>query len=150
MSVPLGSIRIVRGGQEDVLLPFARVRAQAARYDRAQHRAPYGTAWFTSGSRQQHPHEIEITLRVESGGVLSSAAMATRNVVALIRAADVIETPVIDLTSPVVLSRSASPAGGGAYRVSLRVSGVRVTAAVVMYGEETVMYGGVPVTYGGG
>ncbi len=155
MPVPLGSIRIIRDGHADVLLSFARVRAQAARYDRAQHRAPYGSAWFTSGSGHRRPGEWEVRLRVESAGVLLDAAVATRDVIAIIQAATSIETPIGHITNPVVLAYSAVPAEGGAFTVTLRVSASAaevaapaVPATAVLAGADPVMAGEDFVVYG--
>ena len=133
-----------------MVLPFARVRAHGAQYDRAQHRAPYGTAWFTSGTGRQRPQEVEITLRIESLGVLSSAAVVTRNTVALLRSADVIEAPTVHLLNPSVLSFSAAPAAGGAYDVTVRVSAIHTLPAipyVVTYEEAIVTFDGAIVVY---
>lgn len=154
MPVPVGSVRVVRDGYADVLLPFARVRAEGAQYDRTQHRAPYGSTWFTSGSRHRRLQEWEVQLRVESAGVLPDAATVTRDVVALIRDAVRIETPIGHIINPVVLMHAAAPAEGGAFTVTLRVSAsqaevappaVPATAVLadadpVMAGEDFVVY----------
>jgi len=105
----------------DVVVTPARVRPTAVAYDRALHRAPYGSAWFTSGTGDAQPAVFEVETEVTSTSI-TTAAPLVRALVSDFEDATSMEVPFGTVGSLTLLSFSASPITGG-YAVSVRVGG---------------------------
>lgn len=111
-----------------VTLPRARVRPERVRWDREQHRAPYGEDWFTSGTGQRLPREYRVTLEVVNAAGIEHAAGNTRAALEALRAATAVLAHGVSFEAAGVRSESVTPIVGG-YRVDV-VMLARSTASV--------------------
>lgn len=119
MSVNEGSLVLTFDSGPDVTLTPAVVRPATVRYDRAQHRAPYGTAWFTSGTGEREPEQYEVTFEAYASTLVAAGAVA-RDAVTALQDAVTMVTPFGEIALGGVLGFSVSPVEFG-YRVDARV-----------------------------
>lgn len=141
MSVTIGTVVLAFDGAANVTLEHAMVRASVARYDRAQHRAPYGTAWFTSGTGEREPQVFEVTAYAYAPSLVAAAPIA-RDIINDLNNAAAVNAPGVGFLNAGVAGVSMSPVESG-YRIDARL----IASAAGVYAPGPVTFNSDPVTF---